>query len=162
MVKGKDIGRGLQKLIKKHYDRDVDVFLANLEGWLAGEEQRAARFSWQARNERLTRIYDQAATLSALADASRNTDEVADKVARLFADDAASRAVVCSTVHKMKGLESADVWVLQDTWSRPGTEEDNLRYVAATRSKNQLRLVSTTYEQTPRHSLAEREEGEEA
>ena len=141
IVKGKDIGKGLQKLIKKHYHRDVDTFLARIDGWLTSEEHRAAKFPASAKNERLARIYDQAATLAALADDAPSTEIVRDRVDKLFADDAQSRAVICSTVHKAKGLESPEVWVLQNTWSRPGREEDNLRYVAMTRSKDRLLLV---------------------
>lgn len=141
IIKGKDIGKGLQKLIKKHYHRDVDTFLAHIDGWLTSEEQRAAKFPVSAKNERLARIYDQAATLAALAEDAPSTEIVRDRVDKLFADDAQSRAVICSTVHKAKGLESPEVWVLQHTWSRPGGEEDNLRYVAMTRSKDRLMLV---------------------
>ena len=145
MIKGKDIGKGLQKLIKKHYDRDIDTFLHKLDGWLSEEERRAAKFPAQAQRERLARIYDQAATLAALAEESANTDALRDKVDKLFDDTAAAKAVICSTVHKAKGLESPEVWVLENTWSRPGREEDNLRYVAMTRSKESLNLVHPLY-----------------
>jgi hypothetical protein len=141
IVKGRDIGRGLQKLIKKCYDRDVDLFLGNVEDWMIKEERRALRLKGGS-HARLGAIYDQAATLGALAETAKHTDEVKDRVDKLFTDDAVKNAVICSTVHKAKGLESGQVWMLVDTWKYPGTEEDNLRYVAITRSKGELRYVS--------------------
>lgn len=141
IVKGRDIGRGLQKLIKKCYDRDVDAFLGNVEGWMIKEERRANRLHG-GRNARLGVIYDQAATLAALAETAKHTDEVRERVDTLFTDDAVRSAVVCSTVHKAKGLESGQVWMLIDTWKYQGPEEDNLKYVAITRSKGELRYVS--------------------
>jgi len=147
IIKGKDIGRGLQKLIKKHYEKDLDKFLEKIDHWMTQEEHRARKLGTSARNERLARVYDQAATISALAEASGSTNELQAKVERLFADDASARAVVCSTVHKAKGLESPEVWILEDTWTRQGTEEANLKYVAITRSKERLRFISQRYGQ---------------
>lgn len=159
IVKGKDIGKGLQKLIKKHYHRDVDTFLARIDGWMTDEERRAAKFPLSAKHERLARIYDQAATLAALADDAPSTDVVRDRVDKLFADDAQARAVICSTVHKAKGLESPEVWVLQHTWSRPGGEEDNLRYVAMTRSKDRLLLVHPNHGRRQEHDDVAQQSG---
>lgn len=147
IIKGKDIGRGLQKLIKKHYEKDLDKFLEKIDHWMTQEEHRARKLGTSARNERLARVYDQAATISALAEASGSTNDLQAKVERLFADDASARAVICSTVHKAKGLESPEVWILEDTWTRQGTEEANLKYVAITRSKERLRFVSQRYGQ---------------
>jgi superfamily I DNA/RNA helicase len=49
--------------------------------------------------------------------------------------------VVLSSVHKAKGLERDRVWLLEESFRRSGGEEDNIRYVAITRAKRDLRLV---------------------
>lgn len=157
IVKGKDIGRGLQKLIKKYYHKDLDTFLEKIDGWMTQEERRARTLGPSARNERLARVYDQGATLAALAEAASSTNDLQAKVERLFADEAGARAVVCSTVHKAKGLESPEVWVLEDTWTRQGTEEANLKYVAITRSQDRLRFVSQKYAPTTPPSAQDQE-----
>jgi superfamily I DNA/RNA helicase len=50
--------------------------------------------------------------------------------------------VVLSTVHKAKGLEWERVFMLKHTFGRwEGREEDNIMYVAITRSKSALMMV---------------------
>jgi len=57
--------------------------------------------------------------------------------------------VVCSSVHKSKGLEADRVFVIENTFmdnipNLPAhrlLEEQNLRYVAITRAKNHLTWV---------------------
>ena len=67
----------------------------------------------------------------------------------LFTGDDHSNVVVFSTVHKFKGLEGERVWLLTKTFRRSrrgedgsqwrsGSEEENIRYVAITRSKHEL------------------------
>ena len=51
-------------------------------------------------------------------------------------------SVMCSTVHKAKGLEADRVWILEDTLKSGGLEEENIRYVAYTRARKELCLVS--------------------
>jgi superfamily I DNA/RNA helicase len=51
---------------------------------------------------------------------------------------------MCSSVHKAKGLETQRVFTIEETFkSRFGAtlEEENIRYVAVTRSQNELILV---------------------
>ena len=57
-------------------------------------------------------------------------------------DEAGAASVMCSTVHKAKGLEADRVWILEDTLKSGGLEEENIRYVAYTRARKELCLVS--------------------
>lgn len=88
--------------------------------------------------------------------AGAQAETVADLIAdieRMFVDNGQARAgVVLSTVHKAKGLEWDRVFVLDAPefmpwkWARQDWElqqEQNLMYVAATRSKRELRYVSS-------------------
>lgn len=71
-------------------------------------------------------------------------------ILRLFADDQA--AIVLATIHRAKGLEFDRVFILRPdklplTWpnQRPweAEQEQNLRYVASTRAKQELYFVSS-------------------
>ena len=53
--------------------------------------------------------------------------------------------ILCSTVHKAKGLESAQVGMLLETFKPGGDiEEKNITYVAITRSQDELYYVTET------------------
>ena len=76
--------------------------------------------------------------------------EVSDKISRLFDDSDERSIVIISTVHRAKGLEREDVFLLRSTFrvwldqmhlfDKPN-EEANIAYVAATRSKKRLFIV---------------------
>jgi superfamily I DNA/RNA helicase len=91
-------------------------------------------------------IADQYLTLVAVAEGAASVREVADRLRDLFKDskDGEVFSVVLSTVHKAKGLEWDRVFVLEDTFRNDdGTgEESNIRYVAYTRAKRELVLVT--------------------
>ena len=69
-------------------------------------------------------------------------EELTRKLDMLFNDEAGATSVMCSTVHKAKGLEADRVWVLEDTLRSGGIGEENIRYVAYTRARKELCLVS--------------------
>ena len=148
-IAGRDIGAGLQALIKRLAKGDaaysIDAFLAKLDVW----EQREVNKAVAAKREtRVTLVQDQAETLRALSEDVETVEEVSRRIAGLFTDDGLGEAgvVTCSSVHKAKGLEANTVFVLEDTFF-PVTrqEEANIRYVAITRARQQLYLVSDFY-----------------
>ena len=59
----------------------------------------------------------------------------------LFGDSADGDAlptIICSSVHKAKGLEATRVFILADTVNTRNREESNIYYVAVTRAKARL------------------------
>jgi superfamily I DNA/RNA helicase len=80
-------------------------------------------------------------TLAAVAEDCANVAAIEDKITSLFedSDNARKPAVVCSSVHKAKGLEWNRVVIVENTF-KSGTEgeEGNIRYVAITRAKQTL------------------------
>lgn len=151
-VAGQDIGKGLVALVRKFKARSVPDLLAKIESWAAREVSRHETAMTQATNGRkktlqakIETIYDQAEMLTSLADGARNVDEVTTRVEALFVDDGLGDAgmITCSSVHKAKGLEANRVFILADTLRGGTIEEDNIRYVAITRAKNELVWVYT-------------------
>jgi superfamily I DNA/RNA helicase len=143
-IEGKDIGAGLRALIKKlatgKAKSSMPEFLSKLSAWESREVARAEK----AKNSesRVQAIRDRAETLLALADGLSSVRELQTRCDDLFAETAGSRnMVVCSSVHRAKGLEADTVYLLTDTLvlgdSRP-VEEANIEYVAITRAKNLL------------------------
>lgn len=70
--------------------------------------------------------------------------ELQTRIETLFAETPKGKAdyVVCSSVHRAKGLEADTVFVLGETLypggRRGNIEEKNIHYVAVTRAKNKL------------------------
>jgi superfamily I DNA/RNA helicase len=125
----------------------IPELTAKLSRWAERESAKvqSIRASEAARQSRLDMIADQVATLDALSDGLAETAELEARITELFAE-VRSAAIMCSTVHRAKGLEAERVFVLTDTLycngKRHSEEESNIHYVALTRAKSTLVLVS--------------------
>lgn len=85
---------------------------------------------------------DNAECVWRLAQGAKSVLEVLGKIEMLFSDLDKQCHILLSTTHKAKGLERERVWLLESTYRRGASvEEDNLWYVAVTRAKRELRLV---------------------
>lgn len=100
---------------------------------IGDEDARAAREQF---------IRDQQGIVIALMAGAATVDELCRRCDELFSDDAERGAVMCSSVHKAKGLEAERVYLLEGTFRSTSVEENNLRYVAITRAKSTLAWVS--------------------
>lgn len=119
-IEGKDIGAGLTALVnrlaKGKAKDSMPEFLGKLAVWERRETERAERELGERAEARIETIVDKAATLRALAEGLSGVPELIARIGNLFADDKRP-AVVCSSVHKAKGLEWERVYLLQDTFS---------------------------------------------
>lgn len=141
-VRGRDVGRGIVALIKKLRARTVADIEPALSIWAQRESAKAARLSEEAKETRLQFVADQVEVVLALCEGAATVSELEARVEELFSDDKSRGAVLCGTVHKMKGLEAERTFLLEGTF-RPGVgEESRLRYVAITRAKSRLCWVS--------------------
>jgi superfamily I DNA/RNA helicase len=79
-------------------------------------------------------------TLRSLAEDLASVTELEARIGQLFNDAATAPGgqIVCSSVHKAKGLETDRVFVLKDTLREWPEEEKNIQYVAITRAKREL------------------------
>lgn len=157
-IEGKDLAAGLRSLVKKLAKGpargSMPAFLAKLGRWETSEIKRATKSGDDRAEERAARIADKADTLRYLADGLSGVPELLTRIEDLFAPQNGPH-VVCSTVHKAKGLEADRVFVLRDTLypnrkrkSRNGEplpvdpkrerEEQNIEYVAITRAREEL------------------------
>lgn len=143
-VRGRDIGKGLQALIRKSKKDNVPDLLDWLSAWKTSEIEKAYRIG---ADSKIQNIDDKVQTIYALTD---GTDSVADVLARcdtMFSDD--KNGVVLSTIHKAKGLEAERVFILRpDLLPHPAAkkaedlqQENNIRYVAFTRALDELAFV---------------------
>lgn len=93
-------------------------------------------------------MYDDIQGLSVLSDNLKTTDELSRKIKDIFSDKS-SEGVILSTVHKAKGLEADNVFILcpsllPSPYAKKQWEivsEKNLTYVAYTRARNTLNFL---------------------
>lgn len=152
-VEGREIGEGL-KVLATRWKTDS---LAQLETYLSAYcETETAKLRAKEKESKAAALEDKVQCLTVLINRvrERKLSSVADLTAEidaLFGDSTTGERraqVTFSTIHKSKGREWAHVVWLQTgpspwarkTWER--TQEDNLCYVAATRAKSRLTLMS--------------------
>ena len=143
-IEGRDIGKQLLTMVKSQKAKSVPHFFEKINSWF--EKQVARIGKVKGSEKKIEASQDIKDTLCALAENCSSIQEVEQRIYSLFQDtDKNSKpAVILSTVHKAKGLESERVFMLMATFKgRAGNEveESNLKYVAITRSRNQLYLV---------------------
>ena len=142
-IQGRDIGAGLKRIVRKLGDgAPMPMFLERLTRWAERKITRVLASGVRSADERAAQIRDQADTLQALAEDLSGVRELEARIDDLFTDRPGPR-IVCSSVHRAKGLEADRVFVLQDTLRRTTQlEEQNIEYVAITRAKSQLVWVN--------------------
>lgn len=146
-VQGRDVVKGLKLAVSKLRAKSVPDFIERVGGWLKKEISRAEKVTGEdARAAKIERLTDQAETLTALAEGCASIAEIGMRVETLFGDHGKDGPphVVCSSVHRAKGLEADRVFILTETKKRPAKdaqEERNIEYVANTRARLHLTIV---------------------
>lgn len=122
-VKGRDIGTGLVDLIRD-YD-NLDSMMKNLSLIRSKPDLK------ESMEDRIDTIFE-------LAQRSQTLTDLRNLIERIFTDG--NGGVTFCTIHRSKGLENNRIWILGDTRHPKGDpiQEDNLTYVAFTRSKDTL------------------------
>ena len=151
-IQGRDIGQGLMALARTlmvgKAAHSLPAFLERVVRWEAREVERAYKAD---RPERAESVRDKGETLRALSEGAAGPHDLVARLTSLFSDTGAAD-VVCSSIHKAKGLEARRVFVLRPTLypKRPKDvaytaartrEEANLHYVAITRAQETLVYV---------------------
>jgi DNA helicase-2/ATP-dependent DNA helicase PcrA len=151
---GRDIGKSLVSLIRKldHGSYDYDSLDDKIRDWEAKQVKKAKDDA-----DAIKAAQDKAFCILMLMESAKDVQGLINMIEKLFTDveGADNTAIICSTVHKAKGLEADRVYILHDTFSgsweeRATHEEGNIKYVAITRAKKELvwvgRLVPRKFE----------------
>lgn len=151
-ILGRDIGFSLTSYVDGFKARGIEHLLDLVDRRTGAAISRA---KIRHDDETIREAIDRQNTIHAIAE-SCLTDDVAElkaKIVALFDDEISDRFVTIATIHKFKGGEADRVWWLdpelcdeskayRHEWQRQ--EVRNLRFVALTRSRSELRMFSST------------------
>jgi len=145
IVRGRDIGQGLIKLVEKIAGKSdqLEPMLSNLTTYETEEEAKIRRRYKYGADEKIVALTDKVDCIRILATDCGTVTDLTNKLSRLFQDDLGNRGtIVLSSVHKAKGLEADTVYIYKPNLlphpklvdKANGIQEFNLRYVAQTRA----------------------------
>ena len=141
-IEGRDLGKQLVMMVKKLKAKSVPDFMKKLAKWGEKQQARVEALGGPYVESKVTLIQDQVMTLAAVAEGAESVDAIIASITDLFEDSENARreAVVCSSVHKAKGLEWGKVVLIAETFKNKdkSLEESNIYYVAVTRAKRSL------------------------
>lgn len=146
-MQGRDIGRGLKRIIKQLAEDDIPSaeLAAKVESWM---HQKMETYLAKGDQPKATKVEDQAQSILAITDTCATSHEVIKVIDDLFGPKA--KGVTLSTIHKAKGLEWDHVFILDKDligkqaraeWAR--VQEKNLHYVAMTRAMQSLTYLES-------------------
>ena len=141
-IRGREIGKGLVEIVKKLRVQRIEEVAPELERYLGKELRKLSKRDPHLVRTKTAQLQDNVDTINTLAETVASVEELTRKLEMLFNDETGAASVMCSTVHKAKGLEADRVWVLEDTLRDGNQEEQNVRYVAYTRARKELCLGS--------------------
>lgn len=152
-MRGRDIGTGLtilaDKIKRKRGNKGKPLHEA-----IENYKESALSKLGAGKEAQYQSLADRIETLSVLAEDCDSFDGLKTRIEKLFSDtDDTRNIVLCSTVHKAKGLEAERVWIIRpDLMPHPAArkpwqrkQESNLEYVAITRATRELNYVSEDY-----------------
>lgn len=144
VMRGRDIGTGLITLVQKMRAKSITEFWTKLRAYEARETAKLLRLE---KTGLLQALSDKIDTIVAIGEDVTTVEELVRKIENLFSDQI--EGVVCSSVHRAKGLEADRVFIVradlmphpmaQKPWEQ--IQETNIQYVAWTRSKEELIFV---------------------
>lgn len=140
-IRGRDVGSGLLELADKIFDiTDWDSRFKLLDAYIAGKREKLKG------KPELQIIEDQVSCLAILCQNVPSASELRPCLEKMF--DEGTNKVMLSTVHRAKGLEAHNVFIIKpELMPWPNSEgwqlqqEYNIKYVAITRAKTNLYWV---------------------
>ena len=159
-IRGKDIGSNLKNLVKSTKQEKINLdcredglFVRLYDDLFVTRNKLMEKLSIDAASAMKSPIIDakldMIKALEVLSEGLNTTDELIAKIDEIFPKRDKSEGIALSTVHKAKGLEANNVFVVcrslmpsksaKKDWEVQ--QEHNLMYVAYTRAKNMLCFV---------------------
>lgn len=165
LVKGRDIADGLKSMISRSKAKTISALENKLQKEIDKVERKVIKKGYDGTLEEqpaVIAIRDKVDCIMMIADNCTSVDEVMERVERLFSDTQDGRVVTLSTVHKAKGLEADNAFIIcpnilpmrrkqQQEWELE--QEMNLKYVAITRAKKCLTYVDVDEDKLPKVAL---------
>jgi len=148
-IRGKDIGQGLITLIGKAMKGDTTDNLGDmLEGLNRYASKEIEKLEKYNQTQKIETLNDQISTIEALTEGLNSLDELYSKIDSIFSDDISP--VVFSTIHRAKGDESSNVYILYPELipskyaknEESLNQEYNLYHVAITRTLDKLTFIA--------------------
>lgn len=144
IIRGKDIGQSLINLIKRFETDDLEQFEVALFEYFHFEHTKLMD---KGKEMQAMLLEDRVSTLHFIMKECKTVSELMSRIMMLFGDS--QTGIVFSSVHRAKGLEADNVFILRkDLMPHPRSkqewekaQEENGKYVAFTRSKNNLYFV---------------------
>jgi len=137
-IAGRDVGASLRQLIEKSKTSTVIELTKWLDEWHMTEIERLSKRERPSETA-IEAVQDKVLCITSLCEGAKSVNEVLAKIDSLFSDKDDASRIVCTTVHKCKGLERNRAWLLMDTFRvGKGEEEANLMYVGITRARKSL------------------------
>lgn len=151
-----------QTIVREHKSKYIDRKMLTTEGLLPTLykemfqridvliEKHGLTYDEAVINDSILDFYDKIMSLDVLSEGLSTTEELLDKLDIIFSKDNDTKdAIIFSTVHKAKGLEADNVFILRPSlmpnpYAKSEWEieaERNLQYVAYTRFKKTLNFL---------------------
>lgn len=141
-IEGRDIAKQIISQVRKFKAKSVPDFMKKVSTWAERQTKRIEASGGRHVQAKVELVQDQALTLITVADDCTSVEDIEQRITSLFedSDNARREAVVCSSVHKAKGLEWNRVCIIEETFKNKdkSQEEANIFYVAVTRAKKTL------------------------
>ena len=144
IIRGRNIGEGLINLVEKFKVQKTSELVEKLTEY---EEKEVSKLMAQDKGNQAEVLKDRIDTIFAIADDTDWVSQIVTKIREVFSDD--NVGIVFSTVHKAKGDEANNVYILdphlmpskyaKKQWEQQ--QERNIAYVAMSRSKENLTFV---------------------
>lgn len=147
MVEGREIGQAIKKIVKGFKITDINDLFPKLIEWQQKQLDKLSRVDNEFVASKIEHMNDQVEIIRIFAENSDTLDEMMLKLDVMFqqTENGKYDYIVCSSVHKSKGLERNRVFGLVDTLypgKNKSIEEQNIEYVMVTRAKKEFISVS--------------------
>lgn len=151
-ILGRNIGKNLLNIINKYKTDDFEKLKNKLEKNIKLQNEKLKRILSGQEDIRkkgmVLSIIDTYETILVISENVNSIDELKQKILNIFSDDV--KGIICTTIHKVKGMEFDNVYIYRpDLMPHPCAESDdekeqenNMIVVAYTRSKNKLSIIN--------------------
>ena len=158
IIVGRDIGKGLTVLIDKMKASSILHLLERLRDY---KWKEIAKLEASGKSMKAANLIDRVDTIEALCEGTEDITTLKARINSIFTDEVSGIAL--SSVHRAKGLEADNVFIIEPQlmpFPRAKQEweiqqEQNIQYVAYTRSKKVLAFVRSRKKEVDKETKKE-------